>query len=128
MRWTLVPLLLALAWAPAGTTELPGVGDGSITPETLFAFNESVKMIQPPPGLPQKWFSADAEVIATVAAATSTDVFVVEPLAHSQAGRRVRLSGSSAAAGQIRQIVSNSSHEIDDTPPLEVPPAAGDSV
>jgi len=112
-----------------GATELPGVSPGTITPETLFAFTSSIKMIDPPAGMQQKWFSSEAEFVGTVATATASSVVVVEPMVDSEhAGRSIRISGSSPAAGQIRQIASNSSDQIDITVPFDVLPEAGDSV
>ena len=133
IRVLLALLLPAVAAAgiPAGaqTAELPGVGAGTITPETLFAFTASKKMIDPPPALPQKWFSAEAEFAGTVSTATADGVVVAESMIDSaHVGRSVRISGSSAAAGQIRQIASNSANQIDVTVPFDVVPEAGDSV
>src|SRR5262249_32353294 len=96
--------------------DLPGIGPNELTAETFSTFTSSVKMIpRPESGPPEAWFSAAPEHVGTVASATPTSVTLLEPMVDGlYAGLRIRVTGSSPAAGQILDIDTNrSSTRID---------------
>jgi hypothetical protein len=108
--------------------ELPGIGFHEVTPETFAAFTSAVKMIAPPDGRPQVWFSAEAEFTGTVASASPNSLNLVEPVPEdAYGGLRVRITGTSPAAGQIRTIAPHhSSTQLVVTSPFAITPEPGD--
>jgi hypothetical protein len=118
-----------LAALAAGAAELPGIGPNELTPETFAAFTDTVKMIAPPdPEMPQAWFSAAAEHVATVASATPDALeLAAPPPDRVWAGLRVRITGSSPAAGQIRTIAATPTPtQLAVTAPFDPAPEPGD--
>ena len=112
-------------------TGLPGIGPSELTAETFSTFTSSVKMIsRPEPGPPEAWFSAAAEHVGTVASATWTSVTLLEPMVDGlYDGLRIRVTGSSPAAGQILDIDTNhSSTRIDLRSAFSILPQVGDGV
>lgn len=126
-----VAAAVCLAIAARARAELPGIGYHEVTPETFAAFTSTVKMIAPPdPEQPQAWFSASAEFTGTVASAAPGFVRLVEPVPRgAYGGLRLRITGTSPAAGQIRTIAAgHSSKHLDVTQPFSVTPSPGDGV
>jgi hypothetical protein len=120
-----------LAIAAEARAELPGIGANEVTPETFAAFTATVKMIAPPdPGMPQAWFSAAAEFTGTVASAAPDWLNLVDPVpGGAYGGLRVRITGTSPAAGQIRTIAGyRVPTTLDVTQPFAVTPSPGDGV
>jgi hypothetical protein len=121
----------SLAIAAGARAELPGIGYQEVTPETFATFTSTVKMIAPPdPEQPQAWFSAGAEYTGGVASATPDSLNLVEPVPEgAYGGLRLRITGTSPAAGQIRTIAADhSSTQLDVTDPFAITPEPGDGV